>query len=391
MAHSNKSIFCIRPFNSAVISTDGFITPCCQFVGKKFNINNSDIKNYWDSDYLKNLRKKFLNDEKPQECRRCWDKEFNNLTSHRIESNFQYKSIFKNNYERNLKLIKKSNLSFPEDVEFSITNICNLACQMCTGAYSSKLLIENNFLKFENLKQKDYNFNKNTDDAIEEISKHDIKLLNLRGGEPLVNKIIIKLIKKLSTTSNAKNMTLHITTNGTTCDDKILDLLKKFKKIRLMLSIESFGKYNDYMRYPSNWLEIEKNIFEFQKLTNTYLYINTVVQNLNILYLEQLIEFAYQNKLFLNFDILKDPYYLEYKNLPLDLLKESYKRITQIKKKKLVHTKNIHETILLLKENIDNYSYDEKKFIKFSDMIKKRDKYRKISIADYMPEIYKVI
>ena len=77
--------------------------------------------------------------------------------------------------------------------------------------------------------------------------------------------------------------------------------------------------------------------------------------------------------------------------MPLDLLKESYKRITQIKKKKLVHTKNIHETILLLKENIDNYSYDEKKFIKFSDMIKKRDKYRKISIADYMPEIYKVI
>jgi MoaA/NifB/PqqE/SkfB family radical SAM enzyme len=140
-------------------------------------------------------------------------------------------------------------------------------------------------------------------------------------------------------------MTLHISTNGTTCDNETLDLLKKFKKIRLMLSIESFGKYNDYMRYPSNWSKIEKNIFKFQKLTNTYLYINTVVQNLNVLYLEQLIEFAYENKLFLNFDILKTPYYLEYRNLPLDLLKESYKRITQVEKKKLTQTKTLQKNI----------------------------------------------
>ena len=387
----NKSNFCIRPFNSVVISTDGAITPCCQFISKDFNIKNINIENYWNSNYLKNLRQKFLNDEKPTECQNCWRKEIDNFESHRMESNSSYKAIFKNNYERNLKYIKKHNLSFPEDIEFSITNICNLACQMCSGEYSSKLLIENNLLNFENLKQDNYNFNKEIDRTIQEIMKHDLKLLNLRGGEPLVNKIIIGLIKELTLNKKAENMTLHITTNGTTCNKKILDLLCKFKDVRIMFSIESVGKYNDYLRYPSNWEKIEKNIIEFKKLTNGYLYINTVVQNLNILYLEKLIDFAYANDIFLNFDILKSPHYLEYKNLPLNLLEQSYEKLKNIEKVKLTHTKNIDKTILLLKKTIDSYKYDDKKFFEFSDMIKKRDKHRKISIADYMPEIYNII
>ena len=59
--------------------------------------------------------------------------------------------------------------------------------------------------------------------------------------------------------------------------------------------------------------------------------------------------------------------------------------------KKLLHTKNIKEIINLLKIKIDAYKHDEEKFNMFTDMIKKRDQYRKISIADYMPEIYNII
>jgi hypothetical protein len=88
--------------------------------------------------------------------------ENNLLKSHRLESNFEYKAIFKNNYIKNLKLIKKDNLNYPEDIELSITNICNLSCQMCTGKESSRLLRENNYLNFENLNQSDYELNEKT-------------------------------------------------------------------------------------------------------------------------------------------------------------------------------------------------------------------------------------
>lgn len=391
MASSSNSNFCIRPFNSVVISTDGAIRPCCQISENTFNIKNNGIKEYWNSDYLATLRKKFLDNEKPKECTNCWEKEKNSLESHRLESNFQYQAIFKKNFINNLKLIKRHNLYYPEDIELSPTNICNLSCQMCTGKDSSRLLIENNFLEFENLKQTDYELNEKMKLEIEKIIKNDFKLLNLRGGEPLVNKIIIKIIEKLVVSGKSKKMTLHITTNGTSCNDKIINLLKEFQNIRLMFSIESIGKFNDYMRYPSNWKDIEKNILEFKNLKNAYLYINTVVQNLNLLYLEPLINFAISNNIFLNFFELKNPKYLEFDNLPIDLLKKSYEKLNNIDKKKLLHTKNIKEIITLLKIKIDTYKYDEEKFIMFTNMIKKRDKYRKISIKDYMPEIHNII
>ena len=397
MVNSSKSYFCIRPFNSVVISTDGAIHTCCairtcgQIQENSYNIKNNNIEDYWNSNYLLGLRKKFLNNQKPKECKKCWDQEDNLLQSHRLESNFQYKSIFKKNYVKNLELIKKNNLDYPEDIELSITNICNLSCQMCTGKNSSRLLIENNFLKFENLEQGDYDLDEKTKLEIEKIITHDLKLLNLRGGEPLVNKTIIKIIEKLVVTGKSKKMTLHITTNGTTCNNKIINLLREFENVRIMFSIESVGKFNDYIRYPSNWNDIEKNILAFKNLKNAYLYINTVVQNLNLLYLEPLINFANLNKIFLRFSILSSPKYLEFDNLPLDLLKKSYENLNNIDKKKLIHTKNIKEIIKLLKIKIDTHKHDKEKFTMFTGMIKKRDQYRKISIQDYMPEIYNIL
>jgi radical SAM protein with 4Fe4S-binding SPASM domain len=391
MENSNKSNFCIRPFNSIVVSTDGSLRPCCQIKQKNFNIKTSTIKEYWNNEYLSQLRKKFLDNEKPNECENCWNMENQNLQSHRIESNFEYKTIFKKKYEKNLKLLEKNNLEYPEDIELSVTNICNLACQMCSGKDSSKLLIENNYLNFENLKQSDYNLHHKMHLQIKEIVKHDLKLLNLRGGEPLVNKIIIEIIEKLATSGRAKDMTLHITTNGTACNNRILNLLGNFKKIKIMLSMESIGRYNDYLRYPSHWPDIEKNILQFKSLKNVYLYINTTIQNLNLLYLEPLIEFANKHKIFLNFNILLNPQYLTFENLPLDLLTKSYKKLLEIDKKKLIHTRNINEIIILLRDTINNYKFDVKKFNMFTNMIKKRDQYRKISIADYMPEIYNII
>ena len=391
MANSSNSNFCIRPFNSVVISTDGSLRPCCMINKDKNNIKNTNIKEYWEGEYFVNLRKKFLNNEKPKECENCWNEEKHNLVSHRLKSNFEYKAIFKNNYIKNLKLIKKSNLDYPEDIEISITNICNLKCQMCSGSESSKLLVENNDLQFENNNQKNFSLDKKNYYKIEEIIKQDFKLLNLRGGEPLINKIIINLIQKLVETKKAKDITLHITTNGTTCTNKILQLLSHFKKVRIMVSVESTGKFNDYLRYPSTWKEIEKNILNFQSLKNVYLLFNTIIQNLNILYLEPLIDFAYTHNIFLNFRILKKPIYLELDNLPIDILKKSYEKLKQIEEKKLIHTKNIYETINYLENIIKNFKFDQNKFDMFKNMIKKRDQYRKISIKDYMPEIHNII
>ena len=361
----NKSNFCIRPFNSALITTTGNLKICCKIDTKltKFknfkesNIEKDTIEQWWISDYNNYVRQSFLENKKIKECARCWNQEKQGLASHRIKANHDHKAIFQNRYERNLKLIGKDALPYPEDVEIQITNLCNLKCQMCSGKHSSRLLVENNALGYEKLNQKDYDLNDENYEKIKNLVKHDIKLLNL------------------------------ITTNGTICNSKILYLLKHFKNVRLMLSIEGTGKHNEYMRYPSSWAEIKKNIKEFKTLNNIYLCINTVVQNLNILYINELIEYAHQNNIYINLYLIENPDYLDAFNLPKKILQGAYDKLKSISDDKLIHTKNVEEIISLLKERLNNHVVDEKKYTQFTEMIKSRDRYRNVHIKNYMPEL----
>lgn len=395
MKKNNKSNFCIRPFNSALINTSGKIDICCAINSKftefknttEYNIKNIELKKWWESDYLKYVRDNFLENKKLKECSSCWKKENEGLSSHRTRSNYDYKTIFQNNFVRNLKLLGKDKLSFPEDIELQITNLCNLKCQMCTGKDSSKLLVENNALGFENLKQKDYNLDEAEYLKIKDIIKHDLLLINLRGGEPLINKKIIELLSQLVKNKKAKDIILHITTNGTICNDKILNILKNFKHIRLMISAEGIEKCNEYMRFPSSWIKIKNNISQFKTLSNIYVYINTVVQNLNILYLNQIVDYAYENKFFIKLEKIAQPSYLDMLNLPEKILQESYKKLLSIEKKKLIHTENVEEIMLILEKHLKNYVFDKEKYQEFVDMIKKRDNYRSVNIKDYMPEL----
>ena len=158
-----------------------------------------------------------------------------------------------------------------------------------------------------------------------------------------------------------------------------------------MLSIEGTGKHNEYIRYPSSWAEIKKNIKEFKTLYNVYLCINTVVQNLNILYINELIEYAYQNDIFMTLYLIDHPDYLETFNLPKKILQEAYDKLKNIPNEKLTHTKNVEEIISILKERLNNHVVDEKKYTQFTEMIKSRDRYRNVHIKNYMPELAREI
>lgn len=391
----NKSNFCIRPFNSASINSKGDITICCEIHSKStkfknypgYNIKNTDVETWWKSDYLKYVRESFLKNKKLDECKGCWKMEDNGLASHRTRGNQQHKAIFKNKYLTNLSLLGKNNLNFPDDIELQIGNLCNLKCQMCRGSESSRLLVENNALGFEKSNQRDYELSKNDHSKITNLANHDLKIVTLMGGEPLMNKDIINFLKLLIKNEKSQSILLHITTNGTKCNDYILNILRKFKNIRLMISAEGIGKCNEYLRFPSKWENIKNNIVQFKKLNNAYIYINTVVQNLNILSVHQLVEYAYENNFFINFEKIRRPYYLDIFNLPKHLLQEAHRRLSRIEKKKLVHTENVKEIIATLEKHLKSHELNKEHYQDFVCMIKKRDAYRKIHIKDYIPEL----
>jgi len=258
---------------------------------------------------------------------------------------------------------------------------------MCRGSDSSRLLVENNALGFEKLRQKDYDLDEVHYSKIKDMVKHDLSLISLMGGEPLFNKKIIEILSLLIKNGKSQDIKLHITTNGTICNNKILNILKEFKDVRLMLSMEGTEKCNEYMRFPSSWAEIKNNISQFKNLDNTYIYINTIVQNLNILYVDKLIDYAYKNNFYIKLEKITRPDYLNMLNLPKKILQKAHKRLSNIKEEKLIHAENVKEIILILENHLKNYVSDELKYQEFVSMIQKRDNYRKVNIKDYLPEL----
>ena len=76
----NKN-FCIKPFNSVNINTDGNINTCCRIQpklskfksdSKFYNLKKDTVKSFWNSDYLKHLQGEFSNEQR-KTFRMWWD------------------------------------------------------------------------------------------------------------------------------------------------------------------------------------------------------------------------------------------------------------------------------------------------------------------------------
>lgn len=94
---------------------------------------------------------------------------------------------------------------------------------------------------------------------IKDISTN-LETLYLSGGEPLLLENHVDLLQHLVDTGVASNIWLKTHTNGTKrLDDKLLSLLKQFKSVRLMYSIDDIGERFEYQRPPVKWSKVRDN------------------------------------------------------------------------------------------------------------------------------------
>jgi len=380
--------FCIKPFNSVFLDTDGQIATCCAIKSKTaFNIKTHSFKDFWDSDDRKKLVESFLKNQQPKECQQCWHDEERGFKSERQFANTEYRVIGNKSPVEYLKLINKNEIPHPEDYNMNLTNLCNLKCYMCSGKSSSKLLIENNALGIQKLNQNDYDISNDRLDAmIEQIVHHNVTTITLQGGEPLMNPKIINLLEKLSNKSTAKKIKIWITTNGTMYTDKICAILGNFSKVKIIFSIDGIGRLNDYLRFPSNFDSIKFNLTEYKKkLKNATYMITFTVQNINLLGVNDIIDFAYLNSMHLKIGILNKPDYLHFDVLPIKTKKKALEMLVGVDKKKLKHVTNLEALVSFLKKSV--LSEDVNKINVFRSTISKRDSYRKIRMDDFVPKL----
>lgn len=110
-----------------------------------------------------------------------------------------------------------------------------------------------------------------------------LKEIYFTGGEPLINPKVEEIIDFLIEKGVEKNITLQFNSNCTTVKDDFLTKLSKFRQIDFALSLDGMGADYEYIRYPSRWSNVSKNILKLKKLPNANLTAVPMVQIYNVL------------------------------------------------------------------------------------------------------------
>jgi MoaA/NifB/PqqE/SkfB family radical SAM enzyme len=128
-------------------------------------------------------------------------------------------------------------MNFPQSISLTITNACNLRCQMC-GQWSQEGYMHE---RKKELKQElalaDWQR------LVDEIAAHGIPSVLLRGGEVFLFPDIVALLEYI----NAKDIFVSIDTNGTLLEKYAADIVR-IGNVHLTISIDGPEEVHDQVR-----------------------------------------------------------------------------------------------------------------------------------------------
>ncbi len=310
-------------------NSTGNLRVCCNAVptksyiyksdGKPYKLFRDDIKEAWHSDSYKSIRQEFLNGNRPDICERCFREEDAGIKSARQSANEQWGT------ECDMTTTPDMDIRY---VDLRLGNLCNLKCRMCNPYSSSiwakewnKVVTEEEQISQDEvtrLVQMDWPTKDKTWNNIKEIMP-SVEMIYFTGGEPTLTLEQMSLLE-YCIDNNYTNITLKYNTNLTNIPERMLDLWKNFKNIKVNASIDATYRLNRYIRYPSDFEEITDNLEILGNLPNVNIQIHTTVQMYNIMKLDSiLMHFSGYNH-FLN--ILNHPDYLN-----IRVLKQKHKKL----------------------------------------------------------------
>lgn len=367
----NKA-FCIKPWTHLYVQPNGGMKLCCRSMERNdYNLKTTSIAEWWNSDFVQGVREQMIAGEKPSVCMDCYITEDQGTTSYRQKSNKEY-LVTTQNVEKVLKHYKHP---MPIDVELGLTNLCNLKCLMCHERNSSSIATENKIIKISKINQSDYDVGEKELDKIKDLILTKPKIINFRGGESLMVPNIKEILKWGLDNNLLDDTVVHITTNGTKLTDEWVTLLTRFKKLRIMLSVDGVGKVNNYIRFGSKWEDVDKAASRLSKLPNVNFVVHATLSSLNVMHFDQLILWCQRNNYFLDYSLLTIPKTFEIGALPPELLDEAKRRLAMV-------DSSVAREILKTLVTVQHIGIEE-----FQNEIKLRDNIRKVSILDIIPEL----
>ncbi len=277
--------FCYSPWTNVDISPQGNVSPCCKFqmsdYNESFNVQTQTLQYYSDSAFLAQIKQEFTQGQWPKGCVRCRIEEQNSIASKR-----------QLDYDRWQEQYQQYNFDTNQWITASIAfgNTCNLKCITCGPYSSSKWQKEYEKIYLDNIRPVKFYRSDFVEKFIEQAP--EIIHLDVPGGEPFLSGVQEQkhLLWHYIKTKQAKNISLHYTTNATLFpDQEWWDIWQHFKNVDIQLSIDGVGNKYEYIRYPAKWDVVVENTNQYLKkhMHNIQLSVSHTVSAYNIYYLDE--------------------------------------------------------------------------------------------------------
>jgi hypothetical protein len=337
---ANQKVFCNTPWYEAHIYWDGSLGICCQesrhlSTDPKYNIKNMSLTEWFNSQPVRNFRKKLLLDTPTDICSWCTNEEAMGGYSRRHRSNQKSviftRTAFTSSYEQSpgYKHFKHSELNqgltntLPIDLHIDLGNYCNLACKMCWSGASSTIAVQQ--VKWGIDQDKQYLGNDWTKDREiwtrvlnELLNMPKLKNIHFMGGETLLTSRFEEFVDFM-TQHERFDICLSFVTNGTVFNDSLINKLKKFTRVGIEVSIETVTLHNGYVRQGTNTDLVLANLEKYKKhctQSSVTLTIRPTISVLTIGYYHTLLEYCLENQLLIKSLLVTNPTWLNVNILP---------------------------------------------------------------------------
>jgi organic radical activating enzyme len=318
--------YCTLPFIQFANNVEGKYQACCIASLTDYTITKTKPMDFFNSEYMKNLRKDMLGDKITDTisgtCKKCIHNEKVSGRSKRIDN---HKSTVSEDTIQ--KSLNREDIT-PTQIEYLKLKIygnkCNLRCYMCSPISSSKVAADwkkhgewNRPAIINPYQEVDPNF---LYEGLDEVIPY-LDMIELVGGEPLMFPELLDFMVWMIDRGYAKKLILRFITNGTIVDPEIFSYFKDFKKIEMVVSVDAYGAKDDYIRDGSDWntkLQFIKYCMQTPNLKMSY---SNTFTWMNIGHLPELYHFFFDEfgvKLALN-NPVAFPQYFQAVHLPEDL------------------------------------------------------------------------
>ena len=432
----NPETYCHAAMSSYSVHGNGRVRPCCMSkVSTNTYMPNTDFSSFKNTQHFKtgetlqnfvndaalvDIRKQMINGKKPDACIECWKLEERGVQSFRQIQN----DLYQEDIEETLNLLNDDGYLEQAAITYldvTLGNVCNLKCRSCNPWASHSWIEEGPTVPHSEFTETTYKvavmssknpwfmtaFYNGYFDAV--LSR--VKVINFLGGEPLVVKEHYDWLEHIVEQGWAKNISLQYNSNGTTIPKRVLELWKSFKKVTVSLSLDSVGDLAYYVRFPSKWHVIQKNVGKLATFAREYKNLNVqthmTLSCLNIHDLPNMLEWCKQQydtwhyiskgddwthygyiNCIPHFNIVEQPYNMHMCHLPDDEKMQLDKMLTQqylkYKNSDMPEWESASlENIKGLK-NILGQKRDEIEWNKFLENTEVSDNFRNVDIVNYI-------